>query len=99
MSRPPITTKQFAVPGSGPPPWADSGECGASVESPRIYRAVDMSNQNGDIDAFNGGNSKSPKDVRQVHPKARTTRGFGDRPQGPGRGLVCLPVPFLERAA
>jgi hypothetical protein len=46
-----------------------------------------MSNQNGDIDAFNGGNSKSPKDVRQVQPEARTTRRFGDRPQGSGRAF------------
>jgi hypothetical protein len=45
----------FAVP--------DTAAHGASVESPRIYRAVDMSNQNGDIDALNRGNPKSSEDV------------------------------------
>ena len=100
MSGPPIATKRIAVPRLRlPPPGADIGACGASVESPRIDRTVDMSNQNGDIDAFNSGNSKSSKDVRQVHPEARTTRRVGDRPQGRGRGLARLPAPFLERAA
>lgn len=61
-------------------PAADIGACDASIESPRVHRAVDMPNQNGDIDALNGRNSKSSKDVRQVHPKARMRRRVGDRP-------------------
>jgi len=52
---------------------------GTSVESPRIHRAIDMANQNGDINAFNGGNSKSSKGVRQVPHEARATRRVGDR--------------------
>ena len=44
-------------------PGPDTAAHRASVESPRIYRAVDVSNQNGDIDAFNRGNSKASKDV------------------------------------
>lgn len=52
---------------------------GTSVEFPRIHRAIDMANQYGDINAFNGGNSKSSKDVRQVPHEARMTRRVGDR--------------------
>jgi len=70
MSGPPITMKRIAVPRLRLPLRTDIGACGGSVESRRIYRAVDMSKQNGDIDAFKRGNSKSSKDVRQVHAEA-----------------------------
>src|SRR5450631_41598 len=55
-----------------------------------------MANQDGDIDALKGGNSKSSEHVRDVPRETRTTRGIGDGPQGPGCGLVCLPSPFVD---
>lgn len=43
-----------------------SADYGALTESQRIYRAVDMANQDGDIDGLEGSNSKSPEHMRHV---------------------------------